>query len=78
MSVLTYEQHFAIFGQGPHLVFHNQFEFVNVVTDFFHSRNNLVVILDGFFADIFDFVNDFIERDIRPENNGQYILDVKA
>ena len=28
--------------------------------------------------DEFDFVNDFIERDIRPENNGQYILDVKA
>ncbi len=28
--------------------------------------------------DEFDFVNDFIERDIRPENNGQYVLDVKA
>ncbi len=28
--------------------------------------------------DEFNFVNDFIQRDIKPENNGQYILDVKA
>lgn len=26
----------------------------------------------------FNFVNDFIEKDIKPENNGQYILDIKA
>ena len=28
--------------------------------------------------DEFNFVNDFVERDIRPENKGQYILDIKA
>lgn len=28
--------------------------------------------------DEFNFVNDFVERDIHPENNGQYILDIKA
>lgn len=28
--------------------------------------------------DEFDFVSDFIEKDIKPENNGQYILDIKA
>lgn len=28
--------------------------------------------------DDFNFVNDFIEKDIKPENNGQYILDIKA
>ena len=28
--------------------------------------------------DEFNFVNDFVEGDIHPENNGQYILDIKA
>ena len=28
--------------------------------------------------DEFNFVNDFVGGDIHPENNGQYILDIKA
>jgi len=46
------EQHFAVFRQGPELVVDDEFEVVNVVTDFLYERRNCVVIGDGAFASV--------------------------
>ena len=57
--VLSYEQQFAILGQGPHFVVDHELEFVNVVTYLVEQGDYSVVIGNGTFSHAINLVSCF-------------------
>ena len=47
---LSDEQQFAIFRQRPHLVIDDEFQLVDVIPDFLHHGDDVVVVGDGLLA----------------------------
>jgi len=57
LNILTNEQKFAIFRKRPKRVVHNQFQFINLITNVFKFRFHLVVIGNCLFVFILNFVD---------------------
>ena len=50
------EQHFAVLGQGPKFIIHDEFQVVNMVAYFLNEGRNVVVVGDGPLTTVLDAV----------------------
>ena len=55
--MLSDKQQFAILRQRPHLIFHNELQFINVVTDLVKVRNNFVVVSNGQLTNVLNAID---------------------
>ena len=60
---LSDEQQFAVLGQGPEAVIHDEFELVNLIANLVEHRSDSVVIGDCFLVLVRYLVGDFASLD---------------